>query len=272
MLDGLVAGISNNIGTLLIIAAILAASFLLSFFFKRLLGWYLKRFEDSGSARLSLAMTSFASKAVSILIYSLALMTILAELQIEISPLLAGLGIVGITVALAAKETLSNFFSAITVLTDRPYKTGDRIALPSGESGDVIEIGMRNTRIKTLDNRVIIVPNARITSSWIDNRSMTDHSLRYTIPISIAYDADLEKASAILLDIVKGMRGVREKPAPEVYVSGLGEYSVDLVLLVWAENFRRDCDIPDRVYPQAVKRFAAEGIEMPYPIRTINYL
>jgi MscS family membrane protein len=271
MLDWLATGISPHIGIITIIVTILACAFLASFSLKRLLGWYLKKVEGSGSPRLSVTMTSFASKSVSVLVYSIAFITIHATLKVQITPFLAGLGIIGIAVALASQELFSNFFGALTIFFDKPYKVGDRITLPSGATGDVIDIGMRSTRIKTLDNIVIIAPNSKVASATITNRSEPDHNYRYTLRFSIAYGADIDKASALLLDIVKGMRGVLEKPAPEVYVSRLGEYSVELVLLVWAEDFRRDSDIPDRVYPQVCKRFAAEGIEMPYPTRTVGY-
>lgn len=271
MLNGLSESITANMGTLIIIAAILAGSYIASFFFSRLLSWYQLRFEDSGSRRLSLSMTSFARKSVNLVIYSLAFITILAQLKVQITPFLAGLGIVGIAVALAAQELLSNFFGAIAILIDRPYKTGDRIALSGGQSGDVVEIGVRSTRIKTLDNRIIIVPNAKISSSKIDNYSEPDLNLRYAMRFGIDYRSNVDKASNILIEIATGMTGVLRNPAPAAYVDGLNEFSVSLVLLVWVEDFQRDSDIPDRIYRQAIKRFAAENIDIPYPITTVRY-
>jgi MscS family membrane protein len=183
--------------------------------------------------------------------------------------LIATLGVGGIAVALAAQELLSNFFGAFAVLTDRPFRIGDRIELASGEYGDVIDIGLRSTRVKTLDNKVIIIPNADISKSRITNYSRPDPMLRYTINVGVAYDSDIEKASSILLDIAAGVDGALKDPAPLVYIDGLGEFSVNLVMLVWGKNFRQDWDIPDKVYRQVLKRFAAEGIVIPYPTHSL---
>ena len=270
MFTRLIESIWANAGTIFVITIILSAAVLASFLLRRLLSWYQKKSEQWGNRSLGLSVTSFASKALNLSIFSIAFITILAYLKVEITPFITGLGVVGIAIALASQDLFSNFFGALAIFMDRPFKQGDRIRLTSGESGNVVGVGIRSTRIKTLDHRVIVVPNAEIASSNVDNYSLPDPKLRYTLRFGIDYRADVEKASRMLAEIAAGMTGVLEDPAPAVYVEGLGKFSVNLVLLVWVEDFQRDSDVPDWIYRQAIKSFAAEGIEIPYPITTVR--
>ncbi|WP_158308835.1 mechanosensitive ion channel family protein [Methanocella arvoryzae] len=271
MMKELLESIWANAGTLFVITLILAAAFLASNLLGRFLSWYQMRAEAAGSRTLTLSITSFASKSLNLVIFSIAFITILAYLNISITPLLAGLGIAGIAVALASQDLFSNFFGAIAIFIDRPFKLGDRVKLSSGEYGDIVEIGIRSTRLKTLDNRVVVLPNASIASANINNYSLPDSRIRHTLRFSIEYGSDVEKATKILTDVASGMYGVLKEPAPAVYVEELGKYGINLVLLVWVENLRRDSDVPGWIYEQAVKSFASEGINMPYPTKDIRY-
>ncbi|WP_424356884.1 mechanosensitive ion channel family protein [Methanocella sp. MCL-LM] len=271
LLRGLPEIIAGNLDAIYLTVVIMIAAYQLAKIADLLLCWYEQKTGTQDSSGLNTSMISFARKSVNIIIYGLAIVTVLAQLNVEITPLLASLGVAGIAVALAAQALLSNVFGAVAILTDRPYKVGDRIELSSGEYGDVIDIGLRSTRIRTLDNRIVIVPNADISSSHIYNYSEPNQNLRYTIKIGISYTSDVEKASNILVDIASDLRGALKDPAPVVYVEGFGDYSIKLVMLVWGENFRRDWDLPDRIYRQAIKRFPEEGIEIPYPITSIRY-
>lgn len=270
-LNGLPQVVSGNLDTIFIITIILVVAYLISKIVSLILFWYEEKSGPGDGSEASQSMVSFARKSVNFVVFGIAIITILAQLKVEITPLVASLGIAGIAVALAAQQLLSNVFGAISILMDRPYRVGDRIELSSGEKGDVIDIGLRSTRIKTLDNRIIVVPNASISNVQINNYSEPNSNLRYTVRVSIAYHSDVERASQVLIDIVTDMRGVLKDPAPVVYVDELGAYSVNLVMLIWGENFRRDWDIPDRVYRQILKRFPQEGIEIPYPVTTMRY-
>jgi Small-conductance mechanosensitive channel len=233
------------------------------------LSWYQKEIGSENISNLNVSVLSFMKKAFSLVIYTAAILMALTQLGVEITPLLASLGIAGIAVALAAQELLSNVFGAFAILTDKPYKVGDRIELSTGEYGDVTDIGLRSTRLLTLDNKVIIIPNADISKSRISNYSEPDPRLRYTVKVRVAYHSDVARASALLKKIATDIEGVLKDPAPIVYIDSLGEYSVNLVMLVWGQNFRKNWDIPDKIYQQALKLFAGEGIEIPYPVTSV---
>ncbi|AFC99687.1 Small-conductance mechanosensitive channel [Methanocella conradii HZ254] len=256
------------LNSIMVIVAIFIAAYLLSNIAATIISWYEKRLDAGNGSRLDASLISFLKRLSSVVIYTIAILMAVGQFM-EITPLLASVGVLSIAVALAAQELLSNVFGAFAILTDRPYKIGDRIELSGGEYGDVIDIGLKSTRIRTLDNKVIIIPNAEISKSRIYNYSEPDLKLRYTVRIAISYDSDVEKASSILLDIASGIDGVSKDPAPIVYVEGLGDFSINLVMLVWGNNFRKNWDIPDKIYRQALRRFTSEGIKIPYPVRSV---
>jgi MscS family membrane protein len=175
----------------------------------------------------------------------------------------------GIAIALAAQELLSNVFGAIAILSDRTYKIGDRIQVSDGMIGDVLEIGLRSTRIKTMDSRLIVIPNSDISKSDIINYSLPDAKARFDIKVGVSYDADIEKASGILLDIACNTEGVLVDPAPKVYVKDLGNFSVNLLMHVWVNDYKLSWEVPDHIYRETLKRFAMEKISIPYPTTSI---
>jgi MscS family membrane protein len=270
-----IKGLPDSIGTLIdpsfSIAAIFIAAYIVSRVSHVSLEWFRKENDHSANARLDRSMLSFLKKSLSLVVYAVAIMMALTRLNVEITPLLASLGVAGIAVALAAQELLSNVFGAFAILSDKPYKIGDRIELSDGEYGDVVDIGLRSTRIKTLDNRIVIIPNAEMSKSKINNYSEPDPMLRYSIKIGISYRSSVEKASEVLKEIAAGIDGALKDPAPIVYVDGFGDYSIKIVMLVWGKDFRENWDIPDKIYRQALKRFSEEGIEIPYPVTTVVY-
>lgn len=267
--NSLPAAIADNLNNVLIIVLLFIGAYLLSNIVNGLVNWYKKDIAHRTQSDLDDVLMPFLSKMASAVIYIVATLMSLAQLGIEITPLIASLGVVGVAVALAAQEMLSNVFGAFSIMTDRPYKTGDRILLGEGEFGDVLEIGLRSTRIKTLDGTVIVMPNANISRSRIINYSMPDTSLRFVVKVGIAYDSDVEKATAIIIDIIDKMENVLKDPKPRVYVSGFGNYSVNLTVHFWSTSYKLIDAQKDEVYRKMLKRFAVEGIEIPYPITTV---
>ncbi|MCD1295087.1 mechanosensitive ion channel family protein [Methanocella sp. CWC-04] len=261
--------LSDNIGAILIIVLIFIAAYFISNLINAIIKWYRNEFSSKGDTKLDNSVMQFFNRFIGVVIYSIAILTAISQLGIEITPMLASLGVAGIAVALAAQELLSNIFGAFAILSDRPYKVGDRIELSSGEYGDVVDIGLRSTRLRTLDNKIIVIPNSDMSKSRINNYSEPDYKLRYTIRVGISYNSDAEKAIRILEEIAGSMDGAMKDPKPKAYISELGEYSVNLTLLVWGKNFRENWDIPDRVMRKVLKRFPEEGIEIPFPTTSV---
>ncbi len=261
--------VSDNMAAVIMIALIYIAAYLLFNLATALINWYKDEVASKTESELDDVLMPFLSKALGIIIFIIATLMVLAIFEIDITPLIATLGVGGIAVALAAQELLSNVFGAIAVLSDRPFKIGDRIQLSSGMVGDVLEIGLRSTRIKTLDDRLIVVPNSDISKSNIINYSLPDTKVRFEINVGIAYDSDIQKATRILLDIAGHTDGVLTDPEPKVYVRELGSFSINLLMHVWVKDYKLSWDVPDHIYRETLKRFAAENINIPYPVTSV---
>jgi small-conductance mechanosensitive channel len=207
-------------------------------------------------------------------IYTVAIVIALDLLGINVVPFVAGAGVAGIAIGFAAKDTLSNLIAGVLLIIDRPFEVGDRIEVwtaPAGSAtwGDVIDIGLRATKIKTTDNIVIIIPNNEIMLRDIINYTIISEDIRLRINIGIAYDADLKKAKRAILRVAQATEGVAEDPPPKVVVRNFGESSVDLQLRVWIHDARRRMDTISDITDKIKETFDAQGIEIPYPKRDI---
>ena len=209
------------------------------------------------------------------LIYVLAVVLALDRLGVNVMPFIAGAGVAGIAIGLAAKDTLSNLIAGILLIVDRPFEVGDRIELwrapkNSATWGDVIDIGLRATKIRTTDNIVIIIPNNEIMLRDIVNYTTLDSKIRVRVNIGVAYDADLNKAKKLILEVVNTIKWASKEPPPVVVVTNFGESSVDLQLRVWIDNARKRIHTISYVTDKVKEAFDREGIEIPYPKRDIQ--
>lgn len=211
-------------------------------------------------------------KTVNFMVYVFAIIIALGQLGIQVLPFIAGLGIAGIAIGFAAKDTIANIIAGIFIIIDRPFVVGDRIELWSTPKrtatwGDVINIGLRSTKIRTTDNILLVIPNSEIAKRDIINYTAISPDIRVRIPVGIAYEADLKKAEEIVLDVAEHMKGVKKEPAPKVVMQGFGESSIDLELRAWIENARRRKDISSNLSKEIRNKFKEQGIEIPYPKR-----
>jgi small-conductance mechanosensitive channel len=208
------------------------------------------------------------------IIYTVAIIIVLDILGINVVPFIAGAGVAGVAIGFAAKDTLSNLIAGILLIIDRPFEVGDRIEVwsaPAGSAtwGDVIDIGLRATKIKTTDNIVIIIPNNEIMLRDIINYTIISENIRVRINIGIAYDADLKKAKNVILKVAEATEGVADDPPPKVVVRNFGESAVDLQLRVWIHDARRRMDTISGITDRVKEAFDEAGIEIPYPKRDI---
>jgi len=214
------------------------------------------------------------NKTVSFLVYVLAAITSLDQLGIEVLPFIAGLGIAGLAIGLAAKDSIANVIAGIFIIIDRPFVVGDRIEVwstpkQSATWGDVLEIGLRSTKIKTTDNILLVIPNSEIGRRDIINYTAISPDIRVRIPIGIAYEANRKKAEEIVLKIASNTEYVLDKPKPLVVMQAFGASSVDLELRVWINNARKRKIVTSTISKEIKEEFNKQGIEIPYPRRRI---
>jgi len=191
--------------------------------------------------------------------------------RINLTPLLASAGIAGVAVALAARETLANFFGGISIFLDQTYKVGDYIILDSGERGEVIDVGIRSTRIRTRDDVIITIPNSIMANSKIINESAPEPRFRLRLPVGVAYGSDLCKVEKVLLEEVKAVPHVVLEPnSPRVRYRRFGDSSVDLELLCWVDDPRFKGMVTHELIKRIHERFEKEGITIPFPQRDVH--
>ena len=194
----------------------------------------------------------------------------LRAVGVEVTAFLASLGIVGLAVALAAKTILSNVLTGVTLTADRNFRVGDRIEVRD-YVGDVLEINLHKTVIRTRDNEIVMIPNDVLGREVIINHMLPEQKTRIEMQVGVAYGADLARATEILRAVTREQPRILADPAPEVNVASLGDDAVVLQVLVWIDAPRGKRAVRDRVYRAVLARFAAAGIEIPFPQRTLHF-
>jgi len=204
---------------------------------------------------------------VKYVIWFVVFLILLHIFEIDITALLAAAGIAGIAVALAAQDIIGNFFAGIVIATDKPFRMGNRVRIDSF-FGDVIGIGTRSTRLRTMDNQVVTIPNSKVTSTVVTNYSMPDTTLKVRIQFSVAYGTDMDRVTEILLaiakDAVEKTPWVIADPAPAVFLREFGESSLNGQLTLWINDFDMQWETEDWINREILRRFEKEGIEIPF--------
>jgi small-conductance mechanosensitive channel len=221
--------------------------------------------QREGSEIISLVMN-----IARVLLFAGAIFLLLTLWKINITPLLASAGIVGVAVALAAKETLSNFFGGVSVLLDQPYKVGDYIVLDSGERGEVTLVGLRSTRIITRDDVQVSIPNSVITNAKIINESAPEPRFRVRIKIGVAYGSDVDKVEELLLLLARENDLVSPEPNPRVRFRRFGDSSLDFELLCWARRPHDKGRLVHQLNRSIYKSLDKAGINIPFPQRDVH--
>jgi small-conductance mechanosensitive channel len=243
----------------------------------------LRQLAELTGAEFDKTRFSIAQNLVSAIIYLIAIviiMRIVPGLEEVAFSLLAGAGIAAIVLGFAAKDVASNLIAGIFIAIFQPFRVGDRI-LFNDTYGTVEDITLRHTIIKTWKNQRLVVPNSKISQSTIINYSLKDEKCVETVEIPISYEADIDKAKKIMIEEVEKhpefieIRASSEllgkKEPVKVRVISIGESAIILRLYFWAKDkptgFRMSCELREAIK----KRFDKEGIEIPYPHRTIVY-
>ncbi|MEP6781271.1 MAG: mechanosensitive ion channel family protein [Gemmatimonadaceae bacterium] len=221
--------------------------------------------------RAMLARAHFAPALIKLLVDGLLRATILmlglamaaSQVGINISAFLAGLGVVGIAVGFAAQETVANMIAGFLIFWDRPFRIGDYISTQD-QYGEVQDITMRTTRIRTRENTFVVIPNKQIIGDTLVNHSIYGET-RANIPVGIAYKENIAQAREVLLNAARLLEGVMKLPAPDVVAVGLGESSVDLNVRVWVESASDEKPVFFRVVEASKLALDEAGIEIPFP-------
>jgi len=244
-------------------------------FLKIILTYLETKVADKTETKIDNIIFDLLQKFAGAIIYATAAILALDILGVNVMPFIAGAGVAGIAIGFAAKDTLSNLIAGVLLIVDRPFEIGDRIEVwsaPSGSAtwGDVLDVGLRATKIKTTDNIIIIIPNNEIMKRDIVNYTIISSKIRVRVNIGIAYDANIVTAKRLILSVADGAAWIAKDPEPRVVVRNFGESSVDLQARVWIEDARRRMDTISYITDKVKETFDQNGIEIPYPKRDIT--
>lgn len=216
------------------------------------------------------------SALLHVLVWGLGVMTVLSNLGVSITPLLASLGVGSLAVALALQSTLANLFSGFYLLLDRPVRVGDLIKLESGEEGTVEVVGWRTAQIKTLGNVLIVLPNSKLAEAKILNYDRPEKEMGFSVEVGVAYDSDLDQVERVTVETAKEVlgrvQGGAKNAEPSVRFKNFGPSSIDFNVNLRAQSFTDQYLLKHEFIKALKKRYEKEGIEIPYPTQKLTVI
>ena len=222
-----------------------------------------------------LPVTSLTENIIRIVVYGVGTLIVLNKLGISIAPILATLGVGGLAVALALKDTLSNFFAGFHIVATRQIRVGDYLKLSSAEEGYVNDISWRTTKIRTLAGNLVLVPNAKLTELIVTNYTLPDKDMAVPVDLGVHYDSDLAKVERVTCEVAAEV--MREVPGgvpdfiPFIRYHTFGASSIDFSVILRGKEFVDQFLIKHEFIKRIHQRFEKEGIVIPYPIMALNY-
>jgi small conductance mechanosensitive channel len=216
--------------------------------------------------QVDLALQGFISSLANIILKVLLIVSVASMIGVETTSFVAAIGAAGLAIGLALQGSLANFAGGVLILLFRPFRIGDWIEA-QGVSGTVDSIQIFHTILRTGDNKTVILPNGNLSNGIITNTNRQP-TRKVVFDVGVDYDADLQKARQVLLDLAKDPR-VMEDPAPQAVISTLGDSSITVSLRIWTKTSDY-WDVMFMLNAEARDRLKAENIDIPFPQRVIR--
>ncbi len=255
------------------IILIFVATWVVFKLFKDILIYYGKIYAEKTESQIDDILIPVIEKVGAIIIVLAAVAILLTYTGIDLTMLAVGSIVISMVIAFALQDTLSNFFSGIYILTDRPFKVDDLILLESGEVCRIEHIGMRSTRLyNTLAHTMIIMPNNKLANDKIVNYTEPDTKFRITLPVGVAYGTDPDKIIKILLDIVNNHPNVSQETEQYKHsarFTQFAESSLNFELVVWIDDVENRFKFTTEINKEIDRRFKEDDIEIPFPQRVV---
>jgi small-conductance mechanosensitive channel len=213
-------------------------------------------------------------QVVRIAVIAVGVLVVLGTLGISVTPILTTLGIGGLAVALALQDTLANLFAGIHLTLAGTVRVGDFVRLETGEEGFVEDIHWRATRVRTLPNNFVLIPNSRLAQSIVTNYDLPSRDLAVLVEVGVHYASDLEHVERVTCevgrDVMKTVPGGVPEFDPFIRYHSFGDSSIGFSVILRARAFTDRFAVKHEFIKTLSRRFAAEGIVIPFPIRAIN--
>ena len=234
--------------------------------------WYGEQLATTGEVEIGEQLLPFFRRVILIILTVVIAIILLDYFNIEVSGLVTTLGIGSLAIALAAQAALSDTISGFVIMVDRPFRIGDRIEIQDLDTwGDVIDIGLRSTRVRTRDNRMVIVPNSVIGKSLIVNYSYPDSQYRIEIHVGVGYGTDIEEARKVLIEAVSKVEGVLSDRPVEALFLEFGDSALVFRVRWWLDSYVDTRRMFDSVNTAIYNALNEAGIEIPFPQRVIMH-
>jgi MscS family membrane protein len=232
--------------------------------------WYLHELALKSEGTWDKDLLPVFERLLTLVLYFIAVTIIVESFGGSITALVTTAGVASLAVALAAQETLSNMIGGFVILVDRPFKVGDVIELGDGKVGEVVEIGLRSSRIKLFDGNAVVMPNKDLASTQITNFALPTPRAAIRQTIGVDYGVDIELAKSVLMDVIKAHPEVLSDPEPGIWFTNFGESSLNLFMSCWVESYRDRFRITDELNIQILKAFREANIGIPFPQRDVH--
>jgi MscS family membrane protein len=246
-------------------------------FLYRLIGglvfWYGREIASKTETELDDRYLDLFRRVALLILSVVVLVTILGRYGIEVSALVTTLGIGSLAVALAAQETLGDMITGFTIMVDQPFRVGDRVDLQDINTwGDVVDIGLRSTRIRTRDNRMVSVPNSVIGKGLIVNYSDPDTIYRVETNVGVAYGTDVEQARSVMIEAIRAQDWVMKDERIEALFLEFGDSALVFRVRCWIKNYVEARRITDKMNTALYRALNEAGIEIPFPQRDVHLI
>ncbi|MBT98062.1 MAG: hypothetical protein CL902_05475 [Dehalococcoidia bacterium] len=262
--DDIARGLGVVVGIIVVVGLLSAA-----------IDWYLASLSTRANHVVDLRLFPLIRRVGGVVIYGIGALLVMDVMDINISPLIAGLGLGGLAVALAIQPTLANLFAGTYVMTEGVIATGDYIELESGMAGYVVEVGWRSTRIRTWGNNLVVVPNARFAETIITNYQQPVPAVNVYVTCGVSYDSDLDHVEKIcrevMGDLVENDRNAVRSYGSWFAFDAFGESNVDFWLFVQARDRIASFNLQSALIKNLHREFRVENIVINYPVRTLQF-
>ncbi len=257
------------------LAAIFIGAFMINSVGSAVLRWLEEHLVSRDAANTGGWALPLARRGMVIVVFAMSVMVSLDILGINIGPLIAGLGIGGLAIALALQPTLGNLFAGTYVITEGVVNEGDYIEMENGITGYVVDVSWRSTRLRTWTNNLVVIPNSRFAETIITNYDQPQSHVNVYLTCGVAYESDLHQVEIVSMDVMRQVE--REHPGAVkdygVYFGydTFGESNVDFWLFMQASDRLASFEVRTELIKQLHARLIDEGITINYPVRTLHF-
>jgi len=278
-----VGGIRYGVGTLAMsegaevwvdrifhIVIVLNVAWLLTRLFESLFQEYVVPLAEKSETDLDDQLLPIVRKGIKLTVWGVAIIVALNNAGYDVAALLAGMGIGGLALAMASKDTVANMFGGVTIFTDQPFKLNDRVKV-AGFDGTIKEIGIRSTRLQTLEGRIVTIPNSTFADSPVENVTL-EPSRKVVVNLGLTYDMTADKmrrGMEVLQEIAGEIEGVAEEPL--VAFNAFGDFAMNILFVYYIEPGADIMGTQTTVNLRILEEFGEHGLDMAFPTQTVYH-